>query len=157
MMVEAPPSPPFEVIQSDLFLEFEVIALDPPAQFGEVDHPLERDVGWQRGQPVVLRLGGTFRPLDQQPLFRGEVAAGQVRRRANALAGKPRGEHPIAAFPPGDGLPGLGRQLPGEHFSTVTGSGRFSADLRRRRVASARRAGASPGRQIRMLENTPTT
>src|SRR5881409_3931034 len=35
VMVEAPPAPPFEVIQPQLVLQLLVVPLDPPAQHGE--------------------------------------------------------------------------------------------------------------------------
>ena len=43
-MVEAAPAPSFKMSQPDLLLEFLVIALDPPAQLGQIDQPLEGDV-----------------------------------------------------------------------------------------------------------------
>jgi len=49
MMVKAPPATAFVVIQPNLLLELLIIALDPPAQLGQVDQPLERDVGRQGG------------------------------------------------------------------------------------------------------------
>ena len=36
-MVEAAPAAPFEVAQPDLLFELLIVALDAPAQFGEID------------------------------------------------------------------------------------------------------------------------
>ena len=44
MVVEATPSTPLEMPEPDLLLEFLVIALDAPAQLGEVDQRAEGDV-----------------------------------------------------------------------------------------------------------------
>ena len=89
-MVKAAPSAAFVVAEPNLLLEFEIIAFDPPAQLGQIDQALERDVGWQRGEPVVVRLGFALRPLDQQPLFSGGfVSFGVIVCRADPQAGKP--------------------------------------------------------------------
>src|SRR3989442_313555 len=42
VMVEATPSASFIVPEPDLLLEFLIVALDPPAQFGDVDQIAER-------------------------------------------------------------------------------------------------------------------
>jgi hypothetical protein len=49
VVVKAPPTSAFVVAQPNLLLEFEIIALDPPAQLGQVDQALEPDVGRQGG------------------------------------------------------------------------------------------------------------
>jgi hypothetical protein len=89
-MVKAAPSAAFVVAEPNLLLEFEIIAFDPPAQLGQIDQALERDVGRQRGEPVVVRLGFALRPLDQQPLFSGGfVSLRVIVRRADPQTGKP--------------------------------------------------------------------
>ena len=85
-MMEAAPSSALVVIKPDLLLQFEIVALDPPAELGQIDQALECDVGLQRGKPVVIRLGLAVRPLDQQPLFGGAM------RHAHPQAGKARGQ-----------------------------------------------------------------
>ena len=40
MVVEAAPPAPFIVTQAEFLLELLIIALDPPAQFGQVDQPI---------------------------------------------------------------------------------------------------------------------
>ena len=100
-MVEAAPAAAFIVTEADLLLEFEVVALDPPAQLGLIDHAFERDVGRQRGEPVVIRFGVALRPLDQQPLlWRGFAALGVVVRRTDPPSGEPRGQRRIASVSP---------------------------------------------------------
>ena len=41
--MEAAPAAPFIITQAEFLLEFLVIALDPPAQLGQVDQPIEGD------------------------------------------------------------------------------------------------------------------
>ena len=84
-MMEAAPSSALVVIKPDLLLQFEIVALDPPAELGQIDQALECDVGLQRGKPVVIRLGLAVRPLDQQPLFGGAMRL-RTRRRAKREA-----------------------------------------------------------------------
>src|SRR4249919_1333632 len=108
-MVKAAPAPTFVVSEADFLLEFEIVSLNPPAQFRLIDHALERDVGRQRGEPVVIRFGFALRPFDQQPLLRrGLAAPGVVVRRTNPPSGKPRGQWRVAVVWPPDRLPGIG-------------------------------------------------
>ncbi len=44
MVMEAAPSAPFIVPQSNLLLELLIVAFDAPSQFGDVDQIAERDV-----------------------------------------------------------------------------------------------------------------
>src|ERR1700733_14051481 len=100
-MVEAAPSAAFIVAQSHFLLQFEIVALDPPAQLGKIDHAFEPDVGCHRGKPVVIRFSCALWPLDQQPLHLGGFApAGIVVRRADPPPGKPRGQWRVAAVSP---------------------------------------------------------
>src|SRR5713226_3570952 len=69
VMVEAPPAPPFEVIQAQLVLQLLVVPLDPPAQHRESDQIGVRRRRRQRGQPILDRRGLGARPFDEQPLF----------------------------------------------------------------------------------------
>jgi hypothetical protein len=97
-MVEAAPAAAFIAAEPNLFLQFQIIALDPPAEFGRIDHALQQDVGWQCEEPIVVRFGCFLRPLDQQPFFRG---------RSHPQAGKSRGQCSVAAVPSFDLLPGV--------------------------------------------------
>ena len=81
MMMKASPTAPFVVAESDLLLQFLVIALDPPAQFGQIDQAFEGDLLGKVGEPVLCRLGFTFRPFDQQPFFRPAFRQLVIRKR----------------------------------------------------------------------------
>ena len=48
VMMEATPAAPFIVAEPDLLLEFLIVALDAPAQFGGIDQIDERDCFWKR-------------------------------------------------------------------------------------------------------------
>lgn len=67
VVVPAGPGPAFEVVQAQAVLEFAVVVLDAPADFGQTDQVGDRDVGRQAGQPVFGGSLGVFGPLDQQP------------------------------------------------------------------------------------------
>jgi len=64
-MMEAAPSSTFKMPETDFLLEFLVVALNAPTQFGEVNQTLEGDVRGKRRQPVFCRLVLAFGPLDQ--------------------------------------------------------------------------------------------
>src|SRR5260370_38688403 len=98
-MVEATPATTLVVTEADFLLEFEIVALKPPTQLGLIDHALEREVGRQRGEPIVIRFGCALRPLDQQPLLypRPPPPAVVWRRAADPPWAKPGVTCPIAA------------------------------------------------------------
>src|SRR5437899_8818792 len=115
--MEASPSSSFEVAEPDLLLEFLVVTLDAPAEFGQIDEASEANVAGQARKPVLGRLFLAFGPFDEQPFFRPgltaiEVAPGD----ANTQAGKARSERRIGALAPGDRSPRLGRQAEGQLF-----------------------------------------
>src|SRR3954451_18434578 len=60
VMMEAAPAAPLIVSQAQFLFQILVIALDPPAQFREIDQALEGHVRWDGGQPVFDRLGLTL-------------------------------------------------------------------------------------------------
>src|SRR5271168_184999 len=100
-MVKAAPTAAFIVTEADLLLEFEIVALDPPAELGLVDQTLKGDVGGQRGKPIMVRFGFALRPFDHQPLLLRRFApSGVVVRRADPASRKPRGQWRVAAVPP---------------------------------------------------------
>src|SRR6266849_2671363 len=68
-MVKASPASSLVMAETEFLLEFLVIALDLPAQLGEIDELDEWNVLWQRGEPIFCRFFLVFRPFDQQPLF----------------------------------------------------------------------------------------
>src|SRR3989442_11061167 len=67
MVMKATPPAPLEVIEPQLILEFLIIALDAPAQFGEAHELGDRRRRRQSREPILRGLGGAARPLDQQP------------------------------------------------------------------------------------------
>jgi hypothetical protein len=104
--MEATPAAPFEMSEPDLLLEFLIIPFDAPAQLGEVHQGRESDVFGKGREPVFGRFLLTFRPLDQQPLFRPALAALEVApRNANAHTSKARRQRLSGAFAPFDGAP----------------------------------------------------
>src|SRR6476619_6408176 len=60
MMMKAAPSASFIVAEPEFLLQFLIVALDPPAQFGEIDEIPQRHIGWQTGQPILRRFGCPF-------------------------------------------------------------------------------------------------
>ena len=73
VVMEAAPPTPFKMAESKLLLKLLIVALDAPAQFGDVDQPAERDVFRKGREPVFGRLVLALGPLDQQPLFRSAL------------------------------------------------------------------------------------
>jgi hypothetical protein len=67
--MKAAPSASLELPQSNLLLELLIVALDAPAQFGDVDQAIEGDIVGKGREPVFGRLGLALGPLDQQPLL----------------------------------------------------------------------------------------
>src|SRR5207342_3891593 len=55
VVMEAAPSAAFEMAEADLLLEFLIVALDAPAQFGDVDEITEGSVSWKGRKPVFGR------------------------------------------------------------------------------------------------------
>src|SRR6202035_608511 len=131
VMVEATPSPPFEMAEPDLLLELLVIALDAPTQLGGIDQIAERDVFRQGREQIFGRLVLAFGPLDQQPFFVRLGAILMARCDVNPQAGKSRGEPRIGAFPPFDGAPRFRRQAAGEVLVLDRSGGAAAAFLRR--------------------------
>ena len=110
--METTPTPAFIVAETDFLFQFEIIALNPPAQFRLIDHAFERNLSRQCGKPIVIRFGFTLRPLDQQPFFSRRLApSGVVMGRADPPTRKPRTQRRVAAVSPRDRLPGVGVEL----------------------------------------------
>jgi hypothetical protein len=63
-VVEAAPAPPLVMPEPEFLFELLIIALDPPAQFGQIDETIEGDVLGQGGEPVLRRLLLLRRPFD---------------------------------------------------------------------------------------------
>src|SRR6267378_3472664 len=76
--MEALPASAFEVPEAEFLLELLVVALDAPAQLGQIDQARQGNVVGKGGEPILRRLLLGFRPFDQQPLFlTGSAAAGR--------------------------------------------------------------------------------
>src|SRR5258705_11706204 len=129
-MMEAAPAAAFIMPEADFLLEVVIIALDAPAQLGDVDKAAERHVTVDGCEPEfggrVLALG----PFDEQRLF-GEPCFAPDRRNAHAYAGKARLQLLVRAFPPRDGAPGVLGQADCQCYDT---------DARRLRIVLAHRA-----------------
>src|SRR5471032_1642403 len=107
MVMESAPSAPFEVAKPEFLLELLIVALDAPAQFGDVDQTAEGNI-WREGrEPVFGRLILALWPLDQQPFLRSALGELVITMRdPNADASKARGQPLGGAFPPLDRAPG---------------------------------------------------
>src|SRR6267143_3743315 len=116
-MMEAPPAAALIVAEADFLLEVVIIALDAPAQLGDVDKAAERHLLVDGCEPEfggrVLARG----PFDEQRLF-GEPCFAPDRRNAHANAGKARLQLLVRAFSPGDGAPGVLGQAECQFFDT---------------------------------------
>ena len=109
--MKAAPSASFIVAEPEFLLQFLIVALDPPAQFGEIDEIPQRHIGWQTRQPILRRFGFPFRPLDQTPFFRSGADTIVVTMRwPHPHRSKSRRQFGVAAFTPGDPMPMLFRQ-----------------------------------------------
>jgi len=68
-MVESSPTASFEVVESELVFEFEVVVFDAPAQFVESDEIVDVGGGRKRGEGVLGGCVFAGWPFDQQPFF----------------------------------------------------------------------------------------
>src|SRR5580692_10285211 len=105
--MEAAPSAAFVVPEADLLLELQVVALDAPAQHGEIDELTEAGARRQRRQPVPGRRGFALWPFDQQPLLCQVFRQHITMRSAYPHARKPRGQPVGRALSPPDRTPGV--------------------------------------------------
>src|ERR1700722_2637809 len=107
VVMEAAPSAAFVVPEADLLLDLQVVALDAPAQLGDIDEATETGARRKRRQPVPGRLGFAVRPFDQQPLLCQGFRQHITMRSAYAHARKPRRQPVGRAFSPPDRAPGM--------------------------------------------------
>src|ERR1700681_5121722 len=115
-MMEAAPPAPFEVAKPDLLLELLIVPLDTPAQLGKVDELAEADIGRQRRQPVLGRLGFALGPFDQQPFLRYQFRHELAMPDPNAHAGKARRQPLGRTLPPSDRAPRMLGQISRQPF-----------------------------------------
>src|SRR5215218_498182 len=81
------------VSQAQLLFQLLVIALDPPAQFGQIDQAIEGHVGREGGQPILGGFGIALGPFDQQPFLVPRLGPPLVAmRRPHPNPGKARGQ-----------------------------------------------------------------
>jgi len=123
------------VPEPDLLLEFLIIALDAPTQFGDIDQSAE-EMSSAGSRASILSAVLAFRPFDQQPLFhrrRGEVTM-STRTRTRA---KPRAEPVGCAFAPPDRPPRCRRQASASLDRDQIGRG-AAAPMRRSVPGAAR-------------------
>src|SRR4030095_12133887 len=111
VMVEAPPSSALIVSEPEFLFELLIIALDAPAQLGEIDQAFEGDVSCQRRAPIFGRLVRALGPLDQQPFFTLPLAA---MGGAHAQTRKARRQSLGGGLAPADRAPGALGQAQGE-------------------------------------------
>ena len=72
-MVKSAPTPSFIVTQSQLLLEFLIVAFDDPAVFGHLHQRLQRGLLRKCGQPVFGGFRFFLRPFDQEAILPGVV------------------------------------------------------------------------------------
>ena len=77
--------------EPDLLLEFLIITLDPPPQFGGAAQIAQCDVAWQSREPVLGGLLLALGPFDQQPLFGRFLRPLMARCHVDTHACKPQG------------------------------------------------------------------
>src|SRR5262249_52989034 len=108
--MEATPAAAFKVTEPHLLLEFLVITFDAPAQFGEIDEPLDVDLRRERRQPILCRLLFAFGPLDQQPFLLQGCRIDPCMPGANTHTREARPQPISRTFSPLDRLPRTLRQ-----------------------------------------------
>ena len=90
VVMEAAPASAFEVAEAELLLELLVVALDAPAQLGEIDHAHPGNVVGKSGEPILGGLLLGFRPFDQLKKlrkFRPNLTDGVFHGSIGAVAG----------------------------------------------------------------------
>src|SRR5712671_916039 len=118
-MMEAAPAAALIVAEADFLLEVVIIALDAPAQLGEIDEAAERHVAVDGCEPEFGGCGLVLGPFDEQRLF-GETCFAPDWRGAYAHTGKARLQLLVRAFPPRDGAPGVLGQAERQGFDADT-------------------------------------
>src|SRR3954469_5159515 len=110
-MMEAAPAASLVVSKAEVLFQLLVIALDPPAQFGQIDQAIEGRVRRDGGQPILGRLGLALGPFDQQPFLIPRLGPPLVAMGwPYPNPGKARGQHSGGSFAPGNRLPACRRQ-----------------------------------------------
>src|SRR4051795_5602071 len=109
--MEAAPAASLVVSKTQFLFELLVIALDPPAQLGQIDQAIERHVRRDGGQPILCGLGGALGPFDPHPFLAARLGPPIiVMRRPHPYPGKARDQRSRASLAPGNRLPVCRRQ-----------------------------------------------
>src|SRR3954453_7390913 len=110
-MMETTQAASLVVPQTQFLFQLLVIALDAPAQLGQIDQAIEGYVRRKGGKPIFGRLSVALGPFDQQPFLIPRLGPPIV-----AMGGPPpnpgkaRDQRPRASLAPGNRLPaGLGQ------------------------------------------------
>src|SRR3954452_18731424 len=110
-MMEATPAASFVVPEAQFLFQLLVIALDPPAQFGQIDQAIERHVRWESGKPILGGFGVALGPFDQQPFLVARFGPPIITMGCpHPNPSKARGQRARASLAPGDRLPACRRQ-----------------------------------------------
>src|SRR3954469_21363824 len=110
-MMETAPAASLVVSQAEFLFQLLVIALDPPAQLGQIDQALEGHVRRDGGQPILGGFGLTLGPFDQEPFLASRLGPPIVTMGGpHPNSGKARCQRSRASLAPGNRLPaGLGQ------------------------------------------------
>jgi hypothetical protein len=108
---------PLEMREAEFALQFLVVAVDPPPQFGHVDKRLDGGVFRQGREPVFGWLRLALRPFEEQPFGSWQLCfIAFCGRGANARRGEARGHRVVGALAPRDFFPGGRRQALRQRF-----------------------------------------
>jgi hypothetical protein len=111
MMMPAQPAASLEMVESELVLELRVILLDPPAPLRPADQLDQRQAPRAGDEPVLRRLRGLCRPLNEEPLLaRRGLAFVIAMGRPHPQSRKARREFACTALAPRHGMVRGGRQ-----------------------------------------------
>ncbi len=150
-MVEAPPSTAFVVVQSDLVLQFLVVALGAPPQLCRPHERCERRVRRQGRQEVLRGLLLARGPLDQKPFLGAGLGSPVVAKSGpDADRMEARRERGFRALPPGHGSE---TRAPDSLRERLDGD-RLMGRVSREKPGGASLAGRGRGRQ-RALARRP--
>ena len=161
-MMEAAPAASLVMPEAEFLFELLVIALDPPAQFGQIDQSGE---GHVRGRVESQYLAGSASPsghsISSHSSGHGSLRCQVATGGAHPNPGKARGSRRVRALAPGDRLASLAGQVERQRLDPDrTMLGVAAQPLRR--PAAARRprlggSGAVPGGQTEVCGGMPAT
>src|SRR2546422_2682211 len=110
-MVKTSPAPTFVMSQSQLLLQFLVVAFDNPTVFRSFHQLAQCGTDRESREPVLGRFALSLRPFDQQPFFVTRCASPIVpMSRSHSQCRKTGAQFLLRPLTPGDRSPILGRQ-----------------------------------------------